>query len=474
MVVDDIQFLSILKGKRVRLTLKNASYLGIIQRINPNKTIILADVVGSNNGGRYPGSKMFFGHEIINVEFTNEGNYTNKNVGEKEREDFLTVQRFQPYRRRAVGLDDDKDEEHINFLVIDEFHDKFGSAVMHIKKQHVIGVGADGVEIYRHGRLCWLQIATKQKVYLFDILILGARAFKNGLAMILQSKSILKVIHDCRTIAGCVSSQFGVNITNVFDTQVADVMCFYSETGGLLPNRVSTLQEVISLHLKVPSSQLLSLQMKTELTQEKEMWCKRPCPLPLLKVMALSVVHLQPLRLVLLDTLMTDYMLLVDAYLKNSNFEPDELKHISMESVLELPKELRQLEKIRCDRQEWAAEQFPVTEQGLLDRFNPRMSKSSAEESQPDHSKPDQQRSEASSASVCASREHTDFLMDTNDGALAGKLPSLVLPGIGRGMFLQPPPAQSPGESAANTASGNNEASEAPKSLSQSFRSFRK
>ena len=48
--------------------------------------------------------------------------------------------------------------------------------------------------------------------------------------------------------------------------QVADVMCFYSEAGGLLPDRVSTLQEVVSLHLKVPSSQLLSLQLKAQLT----------------------------------------------------------------------------------------------------------------------------------------------------------------------------------------------------------------
>lgn len=372
-----------------------------------------------------------------------------------------------------MGLDDDEDdEEYINFVVIDEFHEKFGPAVMHIKKQQVIGVGADGVEIYKNGRLCWLQIATKHKVYLFDILLLGARAFKNGLSMILQSKNILKAMHDCRAIAGCLSTQFGVNLTNVFDTQVADVMCFYSETGGLLPARVSTLQEVINLHLKVPSSQLLSLQMRTELTQEKEMWCKRPCPLALLKVMALSVIHLQPLRLVLLDTLMTDYMFLVDSYLKSSHFQPDELEHISMESVLELPKELRQLDQMRSDRQEWAAVQFPVTEQGLLDRFNPRLSKSSAEGSQQDHSKPELACMEGTSASLSVSKGHSDSLMDTNKkGEIPGKSP--VWPGIGRGLFLQTPLAQNPGERAADTASGNNEAIEAPKSLPQSFRSFR-
>lgn len=142
-------------------------------------------------------------------------------------------------------------------------------------------------------------------------------------------------------------------------------MCFYSETGGFLPDRVSTLQEVVSLHLKVPSSQVLSLQMKSQLTkvqyihllylniqpevcfygvvvticvlmtdilfqEEREMWYRRPCPAPLLKVMALSVTHLLPLRLVLLDALMFDYMALVDSYLNSSHYEPDALEHLSM------------------------------------------------------------------------------------------------------------------------------------------------
>jgi len=31
---------------------------------------------------------------------------------------------------------------------------------------------------------------------------------------------ILQVIHDCRAIAGCLIAQFGVKLTNVFDTQV--------------------------------------------------------------------------------------------------------------------------------------------------------------------------------------------------------------------------------------------------------------
>lgn len=62
------------------------------------------------------------------------------------------------------------------------------------------------------------------------------------------------------------------------------------------------------------------------------LWQKRPCPIPLLKLMALSVIHLQPLRLALIDTLMMDYMALVDSYIQSSHYEPDELQYVSMVS----------------------------------------------------------------------------------------------------------------------------------------------
>ncbi|XP_072221299.1 piRNA biogenesis protein EXD1 [Leuresthes tenuis] len=331
---------------------------------------------------------MFFGHEILNVELINEASGDRGNLNGDGLEEQLNVEKFQPYRKTITLHDDDyndEEEESINFVVIDGFHEKFGPAVMHIKKQHVIGVGAEGVEIFKNGRLCWLQIATKNKVYLFDVLLLGARAFKNGLSMILESKRILKVIHDCRVISGSLIAQFGVKLTNVFDTQVADAMCFYSETGGFLPDRVSTLQEVVNLHLKVPSSRLSSLQMKSQLTkEEREMWYKRPCSVPLLKVMVLSVIHLQPLRLVLLDSLMNDYMTLVDSYLNSTHYQPDELEHVSMEGVLELPRELRQLDEMRRERQELATNHYPVTEEGLLARFDPHPQSSSQTASVPE------------------------------------------------------------------------------------------
>lgn len=67
------------------------------------------------------------------------------------------------------------------------------------------------------------------------------------------------------------------------------------------------------------------------------LWQKRPCPVPLLRLMALSVTHLMPLRLALIHTFMMDYMTLVDSYLENSYFEPDELSYLNMVSIATQP-----------------------------------------------------------------------------------------------------------------------------------------
>ena len=64
------------------------------------------------------------------------------------------------------------------------------------------------------------------------------------------------------------------------------------------------------------------------------------------------------------------------------------------ESVLELPRELRQLEQMRCERQERAADRYPVTEQGLLARFNPR-NKSPSEPTAPAAEEPSQTQADS-------------------------------------------------------------------------------
>ncbi|XP_016328170.1 piRNA biogenesis protein EXD1-like isoform X1 [Sinocyclocheilus anshuiensis] len=352
---EESRFLDDLKRKRVRITLSDTQISGVVQRVSQKKSVVLEDVSEVTSGRKFPGVKIIFGHEILKVEFTISANQDNL-VNEEHKSEIHS------FRKKMV---DDVDEDGVRYVVIDELHEKFGPAVMHIQQQKVIGIGAEVFGQIAQERLCWLQVATKKVVYLFDVLLLGGQAFRNGLSMILENPHILKVVHDCRCIARCLRAEFRVDLTNVFDTQVADLMLFYRETGGFLPDRLSSLQEVLRLHLKLPASDLSPLcSTESQRKECPELWYLRPSPPALMNIMSASVSHLLPLRLVLLDALMSDYTILVDAYM--SSYHNQSLYIEQREGTL--PAEAEELLCVLQERRNWAARRYSLTDAGLLRR----------------------------------------------------------------------------------------------------------
>ncbi|XP_009865976.1 PREDICTED: exonuclease 3'-5' domain-containing protein 1, partial [Apaloderma vittatum] len=209
-----------------------------------------------------------------------------------------------------------KEEEDVKYTVVDCLQDKFGPAVLHLKQQCVISIAGEGVNLCRHGKLAWLEIATKSRIFLFDIFLLGPQAFKNGLQMVLEDKNILKVMHDCRWISDCLFHQYGVRLFNVFDTQVADALHFSVATGGFFPHRVCTLDECLIQHLKIPSKRDAIMKCRQQLALENpDIWLLRPFPACLLKPLALKAMNLLLLHSSLMDNLMSDLTAVVHDYL---------------------------------------------------------------------------------------------------------------------------------------------------------------
>ncbi|KAM5235439.1 piRNA biogenesis protein EXD1 [Ctenodactylus gundi] len=388
----DYHFLNQILWRRLRLTLVCGVFEGELQHLDPDKIVVLKKVKNVETGQNVPGVRIFFGHEIVNVELVDKEdqgagkektpscslNTERAKVGAVRDED-LTMREPAPPAPELPAtslLDDLKysplDMEELTYMVIDEFQQKFGAAMFHIKKQSVLSVAAEGSNVCRHGKLCWLQVATSSRVYLFDIFLLGRRAFNNGLQMILEDKRILKVIHDCRWLSDCLSHQYGIVLNNVFDTQVADVLQFSMETGGFLPNCISSLQESLLRHLKVAPKYLSFLEERQKLTQENpEVWFTRPLSPALLKILALEAIYLLPLRLVLLDDMMSDLTTLVDSYLNTYREGPaDRLAGIEASSM-ELPAELLQLKNLQQQRRERATQAYRVNAKGLLIRTVP-------------------------------------------------------------------------------------------------------
>nr|XP_042705438.1 piRNA biogenesis protein EXD1 isoform X6 [Chrysemys picta bellii] len=287
----DYQFLNEILGKAVKITLKCGIFQGILQHVDSSRSIVLSRVKNLETGRSMAGVKMFFGYEIVNVELLEELEQDAARGAATPIRDSLVTggtgmhrgepaehspqsstcispeSRFTTLSNLKYTLAEEEEEENMEYIVIDQFQQKFGPAMLHIKKQSVFGVAAEGVNLCRHGRLCWLQVATRSRVFLFDIFLLGPRVFKNGLQMVLEDKNILKVIHDCRSISDCLSHQYGIILSNVFDTQVADVLHFSNITGGFLPHRISSLQECLMRHLEMSPKKVSFLVYRQQAVQ---------------------------------------------------------------------------------------------------------------------------------------------------------------------------------------------------------------
>ncbi|XP_074886824.1 piRNA biogenesis protein EXD1 isoform X4 [Buteo buteo] len=264
---------------------------------------------------------------------------------------------------------EEKEEENVEYTVVDSFQQKFGSAVLHLKQQCVVSVAGDGVNLCRHGKLSWLEMATKSRIFLFDIFLLGPQAFKNGLRMVLEDKNILKVMHDCRWISDCLFHQYGVLLFNVFDTQVADALQFSMATGGFFPDRVCTLQECLMQHLKIPSKWDAIMKCRQKMASENpDIWFLRPFPAPLLKALALKAMYLLLLHSSLMDNLMSDLTTVVCGYLNAYRTGSGDHLGSTKPICMELPEELRQLADIQKLRREKAIKGYRMNEDGLLIR----------------------------------------------------------------------------------------------------------
>jgi len=131
---------------------------------------------------------------------------------------------------RENPTDDSTSAEHTPesasaaYVMLDKIDHSFHEAVGKIQHCGVIGLTGHGADLGRNGRLSLMQIATPECVYIFDMLWIGDRAFVEGLRDVLESKQTLKVMFNCRSMSDILWHQFAVNLTHVFDCQVAVVM----------------------------------------------------------------------------------------------------------------------------------------------------------------------------------------------------------------------------------------------------------
>ncbi|KAF2078104.1 hypothetical protein CYY_000575 [Polysphondylium violaceum] len=167
-----------------------------------------------------------------------------------------------------------------------------------IKQEKIIGLDCEAIEMGKNGQLSLIQISTESsaRVYLFDIIALGASAFKYGLKDILESKNILKIVHDCRRDSEILFHQHQVQLGHIYDVQIAHALVQKKEQGNI-PIRRYGFHELTHTYARNFSEVAVNIkfQAKELFVNENTIWGQRPLPKLMIDYASLDAAILIPI-----------------------------------------------------------------------------------------------------------------------------------------------------------------------------------
>ncbi|XP_061183581.1 uncharacterized protein LOC133191860 [Saccostrea echinata] len=374
-------------GKQVKVILKDGSqYEGFVHSMNTHTGKLTLHKVTNEDGKKLQGIQHFFNNELQNIyAFEKELPSSSKNEEEKLVDKKETgrkmihskyvpahLQRMRDFNRNSVLLsniasngvdntvkqdnkssdyDSSSDPETLEggtdapYVVINKMDRKYQDAIDAVLNCAVVGLAMQGVCIGRSGEVCWVQFATDKNVFLFDVLELSANCFEEGIKDILENPDILKVTHDCRLMSDYLFHCHNIKLVNVFDTQVADVFVDRVFKGGDWPRYVKGLADCALNNLDLEPEQVFNLKTREKIKKsDEEIWATRPISRPLLDALFKNVVHLRPLRQVLIEKMMAEYVAGVDVYL--SQVRDSSMKDAKMHQANLLPMAFQGLRKL--------------------------------------------------------------------------------------------------------------------------------
>eukprot|EP01031_Cornospumella_fuschlensis_P026275 gene26275-31740_t len=122
--------------------------------------------------------------------------------------------------------------------VIDTSSAQLQASMDILRNASVLALDCEGVDLGRKGKICIVQLSTKEHSFLFDVHEMR-KTHEIALALkeILQSPTILKVIHDCKQDSDALYHHLGIQLTHVHDTQ-----CWQKIVLDTEPNLNDTLE----------------------------------------------------------------------------------------------------------------------------------------------------------------------------------------------------------------------------------------
>ena len=169
----------------------------------------------------------------------------------------------QPPRASKRAADEGAPEVFLRTLdacttLVDAPGPAFAAALACLAAAPLLAVDVEGERLSRTGRVTLLQVATAERVFIFDVLALGAEAFDAqpagdtgaplGLRALLEDADRTKLMWDVRRDSDALHHQHAVSLADVLDVQLAAVAVRRADGAAVpsLPGLPQTLARFLS------------------------------------------------------------------------------------------------------------------------------------------------------------------------------------------------------------------------------------
>lgn len=204
--------------------------------------------------------------------------------------------------------DDNIDEHRRNYFfkyitTVSDLDAAILDIATYVSKCPLIAVVVEGVNLSRVGTVSILAVATKDKIYLFDVIQLGNVIFSNGLQDIFENKQIEKLLFDCRAASDAIWHLFNVNMLGIVDVQLLEVLKRpdFEEKYDAKIKRSERHKEIFTLktltsciYQYVKGAEMLNSMRRVgiKIKISKNVWAQRPLPVEFLVYSACGVKSL--------------------------------------------------------------------------------------------------------------------------------------------------------------------------------------
>jgi len=210
-----------------------------------------------------------------------------------------------------------------------------------LKEVDMCGLSFEGQNIGRHGVLAWIVLTAGKTLIPIDIDALSEKMPNLWQLLerdLFKNPKLVKIMHDSRPAGDYLLHAHGIEMVNIFDTQVADAIVTFDRSNSA-PSQLNSLSDTLQLHnRRIPIEEIEFLRRyESEDFSTNSPMLKKPLPSPeYLKLCALKVKHLVPLRENLLKEMMQKFTECTKAHM-------DSYRMKSKESYSKMTKDTRQI-----------------------------------------------------------------------------------------------------------------------------------